>query len=154
MVRAPWLTQGYYKNPDKGQELWEGGYLHTGDVAVVDATGWVRITDRIKDVIKTGGEWISSLELESLMSQAPGVSEVAVVGVPHEKWGERPVAWVVGRRRRWPWTARGHQTIPEQIRRRRHHQQVGHPRGNHRGQRDSQDLGGQAGQEGHPGQAG
>lgn len=95
VVRAPWLTQGYYKNPEKGQELWQGGYLHTGDVAVADSKGWIRITDRIKDVIKTGGEWISSLELESLMSQAPGVSEVAVVGVPHEKWGERPVAWVV-----------------------------------------------------------
>lgn len=95
IVRTPWLTQGYYKNPEKGKELWEGGYLHTGDVAVIDEKGWVRITDRIKDVIKTGGEWISSLELESLISQTPGVSEVAVVGVPHEKWGERPVAMVV-----------------------------------------------------------
>jgi len=95
VVRTPWLTQGYYKNPDKGKELWEGGYLHTGDVAVIDDKGWIRITDRIKDVIKTGGEWISSLELESLISQTPGVSEVAVVGVPHEKWGERPVAMVV-----------------------------------------------------------
>ncbi|MCB2189540.1 MAG: fatty acid--CoA ligase [Deltaproteobacteria bacterium] len=97
VVRAPWLTQGYYKAPDKGEELWRGGYLHTGDVANIDSEGYVKITDRLKDVIKTGGEWVSSLELESLISQAPGVSEVAVVGVPDEKWGERPLALVVAR---------------------------------------------------------
>ena len=95
VVRAPWLTQGYYKNPEKGQELWEGGYLHTGDVAYLQTDGYVKITDRIKDVIKTGGEWVSSLEMESLISQHPSVAEVAVVGVPDEKWGERPIAMVV-----------------------------------------------------------
>jgi fatty-acyl-CoA synthase len=61
----------------------------------MDEEGYVRITDRLKDVIKTGGEWISSLELESFVSQHPAVLEVAVIGVPHEKWGERPVALVV-----------------------------------------------------------
>ena len=95
VVRAPWLTQGYFKNPDKGRELWDGGYLHTGDVANIDPKGYIRITDRIKDVIKTGGEWVSSLELESLISQHPAVAEVAVIGVADEKWGERPLAMVV-----------------------------------------------------------
>jgi fatty-acyl-CoA synthase len=95
VVRSPWLTQGYFKNPEKGRELWEGGYLHTGDVAYMDKDGYVHITDRIKDVIKTGGEWVSSLQIESLISQHPAVNEVAVVGVPDEKWGERPLAMVV-----------------------------------------------------------
>ena len=95
VVRTPWLTQGYFKSPEKSEELWKGGWLHTGDVANIDSEGYVRITDRFKDVIKTGGEWISSLELESLISQHPTVSEVAVIGVADEKWGERPVALVV-----------------------------------------------------------
>jgi fatty-acyl-CoA synthase len=95
LVRAPWLTQGYFKAPDKSEELWAGGWLHTGDIAVMDDQGYAQITDRLKDVIKTGGEWISSLHLESLISQHEGVSEVAVVGVPDDKWGERPLAMVV-----------------------------------------------------------
>jgi fatty-acyl-CoA synthase len=95
VVRAPWLTQGYFKEPGKSEELWAGGWLHTGDIANMDENGYVQITDRLKDVIKTGGEWISSLYLESLISQHGAVSEVAVIGVPDEKWGERPVAMVV-----------------------------------------------------------
>jgi fatty-acyl-CoA synthase len=95
MVRAPWLTQGYFKDPQRSEELWDGGWLHTGDIAHMDQAGYVQITDRLKDVIKTGGEWISSLHLESLISQHQAVSEVAVVGVPDEKWGERPMAMVV-----------------------------------------------------------
>ncbi len=95
VVRAPWLTQGYSKEPAKSEELWAGGWLHTGDIANIDKNGYVQITDRLKDVIKTGGEWISSLYLESLISQHYAVSEVAVVGVPDEKWGERPLAMVV-----------------------------------------------------------
>lgn len=98
VVRTPWLTQGYFKAPDKSEELWKDGWLHTGDVATMNGIGYVRITDRIKDVIKTGGEWISSLDLESLISQYEAVSEVAVVGVPDEKWGERPLAMVVPRK--------------------------------------------------------
>jgi fatty-acyl-CoA synthase len=94
-VRTPWLTQGYFKAPDKSEELWAGGRLHTGDIATIDADGYVRITDRLKDVIKTGGEWISSLLLENLLSQHDAISEVAVVGVPDDKWGERPLAMVV-----------------------------------------------------------
>lgn len=95
VVRAPWLTQGYSKEPEKGEELWTGGWLHTGDVGSIDEAGVLQIKDRIKDVIKTGGEWISSLELENLISQHAGVSEVAVIGVPDEKWDERPMAMVV-----------------------------------------------------------
>lgn len=95
VVRAPWLTQGYLKAPDKGAELWQGGWLHTGDMASIDALGGVEIKDRIKDVIKTGGEWISSLELESLISEHAAVLSVAVVGIADEQWGERPMAMVV-----------------------------------------------------------
>lgn len=94
-VRAPWLTQGYLKDTHNSAALWAGGYLHTADVANIDRLGYAQISDRIKDVIKTGGEWISSLELEDVVSQHPAVSEVAVIGRPDEKWGERPVALVV-----------------------------------------------------------
>jgi fatty-acyl-CoA synthase len=97
VVRAPWLTQGYLKDHKASERLWEGGYLHTGDVAVRDELGYVRITDRSKDVIKVAGEWVSSLELEDIIAHHPGVAEVAVIGAPDEKWGERPLALVVPR---------------------------------------------------------
>ena len=95
VVRSPWLTQGYLKNPEQSEALWAEGWLHTGDVGYIDPEGYLQITDRIKDVIKTGGEWISSLELEDIVSQHEAVSEAAVIGVPDEKWGERPMALVV-----------------------------------------------------------
>lgn len=95
VVRSPWLTQGYLKDPASSLQLWAGGYLHTADVANLDARGYVQICDRIKDVIKTGGEWISSLEVEDIIGHHPGVSEVAVIGCPDDKWGERPMALVV-----------------------------------------------------------
>jgi len=94
VVRTPWLTQGYYKDPDMSEFLWDGGWLHTGDVASVNEHGYVQIVDRLKDVIKSGGEWISSLELESLLSMHKAVQEAAVIGVPDAKWGERPLAIV------------------------------------------------------------
>lgn len=94
-VRAPWLTQAYYKETERSEALWQDGWLHTGDVATLDARGFLQIRDRIKDVIKTGGEWVSSLELENLIAQCPGVAEVAVIGVADDKWGERPAALVV-----------------------------------------------------------
>jgi fatty-acyl-CoA synthase len=97
VVRAPWLTQGYLHEPERSEELWRGGWLHTGDVGVVDGEGYLRIVDRIKDVVKTGGEWVSSLDIEDIILRAPGVAEAAVVGVPDDRWGERPVALVVGR---------------------------------------------------------
>ncbi len=95
IVRAPWLTQGYLKDHKTSERLWDGGYLHTGDVAVRDKQGYVKITDRIKDLIKVAGEWVSSLELEDMIAHHPAVSEVAVIGIPDEKWGERPLALVV-----------------------------------------------------------
>lgn len=94
VARAPWLTQSYFKEPEKGEELWQGGWLHTGDVASLETDNTLLIKDRIKDVIKTGGEWLSSLDLENLISQHPAVAGAAVVGVPDEKWGERPYALV------------------------------------------------------------
>jgi fatty-acyl-CoA synthase len=95
VVRAPWLTQGYLHDPLNSEHLWRGGWLHTGDIAVIDASGYVKITDRLKDMIKTGGEWISSLDLEDLILRHPCVAEVAVIGMPDPKWTERPVALVI-----------------------------------------------------------
>ena len=91
VARAPWLTAGYLKNPEASAELWRDGWLHTGDVGHMSADGTLRITDRLKDVIKSGGEWVSSLALENLTSTVPGVRDVAAVGMPDDRWGERPV---------------------------------------------------------------
>jgi fatty-acyl-CoA synthase len=95
VVRAPWLTQGYVGDEEKSEELWTNGWLHTGDIGFIDPEGYLQITDRVKDVIKTGGEWISSLELEDIISRHDAVSEAAVIGVPDPKWAERPLALVV-----------------------------------------------------------
>jgi fatty-acyl-CoA synthase len=95
VLRAPFLTQGYFGKPEASEELWAGGYLHTQDVAVMMPDGYVQIVDRLKDVIKTGGEWISSIELENLIGEVPGVLECAVIGIPDAKWGERPMVFVV-----------------------------------------------------------
>src|SRR6266699_2440823 len=86
VARAPWLTQGYLNDPANSEQLWRGGYLHTSDIGIINPEGYLQITDRIKDVVKSGGEWISSLAIEDLISQYPGVSEVAVIGKPDEKW--------------------------------------------------------------------
>ncbi|NIT40722.1 MAG: AMP-binding protein, partial [Gammaproteobacteria bacterium] len=91
VMRAPWLTESYFKAPDKTRELWRNGWLHSGDVGYIDKEGYLQITDRIKDVIKSGGEWISSSDLENLMSQHQAVQESAAIGVADEKWGERPL---------------------------------------------------------------
>ena len=95
VLRAPWLTQAYFREPEKSQELWAGGWMHTGDVATISPTGTIEIRDRIKDVIKTGGEWLSSLELEDRISRSPLIAEVAVVGIPDPRWDERPFALIV-----------------------------------------------------------
>lgn len=97
VARAPWLTRGYLGNAQASADLWQGGVLHTGDIGAIDAHGYLQVTDRLKDVIKTGGEWISSLDLESLVSRHPSVAEVAVVGMPDARWGERPLVLVVPR---------------------------------------------------------
>ncbi|MBH1863702.1 long-chain-fatty-acid--CoA ligase [Stenotrophomonas maltophilia] len=95
VARAPWLTQGYLHDPEASATLWAGGYLRTGDIGNIDVGGYLRVTDRIKDVIKTGGEWISSLALEDIIALHPAVSEVAVIGIADTKWGERPLPLVV-----------------------------------------------------------
>jgi fatty-acyl-CoA synthase len=97
VVRAPWLTSFYVGNPEASESLWRGGYLHTQDVARKDTLGYLQITDRLKDLIKTGGEWISSLDLEAVISRHDAVAEVGVIGIPDTRWGERPLALVVPR---------------------------------------------------------
>ena len=97
VLRSPALTPLYFKKPEASEELWRGGYLHTQDIAVMYPDGVVQIVDRLKDVIKTGGEWVSSIEVEGLITQVPGVQEAAVIGVPDAKWGERPMAFVVAK---------------------------------------------------------
>lgn len=97
VVRAPWLTPCYVGDEAASARLWDGEYLHTQDVATIDPDGYVQIRDRLKDVIKTGGEWISSLVLEDILSRHEAVLEAAVIGVPDDKWGERPLAFIVTR---------------------------------------------------------
>lgn len=93
VVRAPWLTKEYTKDPAGTEKLWKGGWMHTGDLAVVDNLGYISIVDREKDAVKSGGEFIPSLVLEDVISTCEGVNEVAVVAKPDDKWGERPVAF-------------------------------------------------------------
>ncbi len=97
VVRTPYLTQGYLKDHVHSEKLWASGWLHTNDVACVDKNGSIRITDRTKDVIKVGGEWLSSLEMEDVIGKHEGVAEVAVIGMPDINWGEIPLAVVVAR---------------------------------------------------------
>jgi fatty-acyl-CoA synthase len=92
-VRGPWITGSYYRDDDPAK--FHDGWLRTGDVGTLDERGFIRLTDRSKDVIKSGGEWISSMELENILMAHPDVAEAAVVGVADEKWGERPLAAVV-----------------------------------------------------------
>jgi len=93
-VRGNWVISGYFKG-EGGQVVDSDGWLGTGDVGTIDADGFVQLTDRLKDVIKSGGEWISSVELENLLAGSPDVLEAAVIGIPDEKWTERPLACVV-----------------------------------------------------------
>ena len=95
VLRAPWLTKGYYKDEKNSESLWEDGWLHTQDVAIKNQQGSFRITDRLKDIIKVGGEWLSSIELEDILGADEAVQEVAVIGLHDEKWGEIPVAAIV-----------------------------------------------------------
>jgi len=94
-VRGPWVTTEYFERPEANEEDFENGWLKTGDVVSVDEDGYIQIVDRAKDVIKSGGEWISSVELENALMAHDDVAEATVVGVPHERWQERPVAFVV-----------------------------------------------------------
>ncbi|AIZ64422.1 long-chain fatty acid--CoA ligase [Hymenobacter sp. DG25B] len=106
LVRGPFIVADYYRAGEPG-ELTKSGWFRTGDVATIDPNGFMQITDRSKDVIKSGGEWISSIELENLAVGHPAVAEAAVIGVPHQKWSERPLLVVVVRP--------GHELTAEEI---------------------------------------
>jgi fatty-acyl-CoA synthase len=93
--RGPWIAASYYDDERAGESFTSDGWLRTGDVAVVDPSGRLKLVDRTKDLIKSGGEWISSVELENELMAHPSIVEAAVIGVPHEKWVERPLACVV-----------------------------------------------------------
>ena len=97
VLRAPWLTARYIGDDAGSADLWRGGWLHTQDIATIDAHGTIVIRDRLKDIVKTGGEWIDSIHLEELVATADGVAEASVVAVPDARWGERPLAVVVPR---------------------------------------------------------
>ena len=94
-VRGPCVARSYFRNPAEADKFTMDGWFRTGDVVTIDPEGYVRITDRSKDLIKSGGEWISSVDVENALMGHPAVKEAAVVAVPHEKWSERPVACVV-----------------------------------------------------------
>jgi fatty-acyl-CoA synthase len=94
-VNGPWIAAGYYNDERSAQSFSEDGWLRTGDVATISPDGYIRLVDRTKDVIKSGGEWISSVELENQIMAHPAVAEAAVIGISDEKWGERPLACVV-----------------------------------------------------------
>ena len=97
-VRGPWVTSSYYNDPrgeERGRaESFMDGWFRTGDVATIDSEGYIQIMDRTKDLVKSGGEWISSVDLENAIMAHPKVLEAAVIAVPHPKWQERPVAAV------------------------------------------------------------
>ena len=94
-VAGPWIAADYYDDPRSRESFTPDGWLRTGDVAVVDAKGRIRLVDRTKDLIKSGGEWISSVDVENELMSHPKIAEAAVIGVPHPKWSERPLACVV-----------------------------------------------------------
>ena len=96
-VRGPWVIRSYYDTPDSADRFTEDGWFRTGDVAAVDPEGYVIITDRTKDLIKSGGEWISSIDVETMIMGHPKVLEAAVIAVPHPRWVERPLACVVAK---------------------------------------------------------
>ncbi|MDX6717552.1 MAG: hypothetical protein QOH30_4110 [Baekduia sp.] len=96
-ITGPWIAAGYYRDQRSSASFTDDGWLRTGDVASISAHGYVRLRDRTKDVIKSGGEWVSSVELENEIMAHPDVAEAAVIGVPDERWGERPLACVVAR---------------------------------------------------------
>ena len=92
---GPWIASGYHELAAEADKWTSDGWFRTGDVATIDAEGYVKITDRTKDLIKSGGEWISSLDLENALMAHPAVQEAAVIGIAHPKWDERPLAVIV-----------------------------------------------------------
>jgi len=94
-IRGPWVAAGYHELPDEADKWTDDGWFRTGDIAFIDAHGYMKIADRAKDLVKSGGEWISSVDLENALVAHPAVQEAAVIAVPHPKWDERPLAVVV-----------------------------------------------------------
>jgi len=94
-VRGPWVARAYYKSPESADRFTADGWFRTGDVVTIDPRGYVEIQDRSKDLIKSGGEWISSVALENALMGHPAVAEAAVIAVPHARWQERPLAVVL-----------------------------------------------------------
>jgi len=94
-VRGPWVASSYYEAPEGADKFTEDGWFKTGDIVTIDGFGFIKIADRSKDLIKSGGEWISSVDLENALMAHPAVSQAAVIAIPHERWDERPLAAVV-----------------------------------------------------------
>jgi len=94
-LRGPWIASEYYKDPERSKQTFKDGWLHTGDIATINEEGYISLVDRTKDLIKSGGEWISSVDLENEIMAHPKVLEAAVIAMPHEKWQERPLACIV-----------------------------------------------------------
>ncbi|MEP6660484.1 MAG: long-chain fatty acid--CoA ligase [Acidimicrobiales bacterium] len=94
-VRGPWIASDYYRTPRSVDSFTDDGWLRTGDVATINQEGYIRLVDRTKDLIKSGGEWISSVDIENELMSHPKIAEAAVIGVPHPRWSERPLACVV-----------------------------------------------------------
>ena len=107
-VRGPWVAAAYYNLPEEANKWSPDGWLRTGDMGHLDEYGYLKLVDRSKDLIKSGGEWISSVDLENALMGHPSVKEAAVIGVPHPKWQERPLAVVV--------LNEGEQASPEELR--------------------------------------
>ena len=107
-IRGPWIADSYYEAPDQAHRWSADGWFRTGDVATMDEDGYIKIVDRAKDLVKSGGEWISSVDLENTLMGHPAVKEACVVGIPHPKWQERPLAAVV--------LKDGAQATPEELR--------------------------------------
>jgi len=96
-LRGPWVASSYYNLPEAADRWTEDGWFRTGDIGTIDSDGYMKISDRAKDLIKSGGEWISSVDLENALAAHPSVREAAVIAVPHPKWDERPLAAVVAK---------------------------------------------------------
>ncbi len=94
LLRGPWVINEYYKNPEKSKESFVDGWFRTGDIVTLDENGYLQVVDRTRDLIKSGGEWISSVDLENAIMAHPAVAEAAVIAIAHPKWQERPLACV------------------------------------------------------------
>ena len=94
LFKGPWIADSYFNDP-RSAETFKDGWYHSGDIACVDPNGYIQIGDRVKDMVKSGGEWISSVDLETAIIAHPEVLEAAVIAIPHDRWGERPLACVV-----------------------------------------------------------